>query len=165
MNKQVTVEELGHTAPGRYKYGELALQVGGASNLRQVKYVWSWVPRDSAPRRTALARTISNWKRQTRPLVREGVPHQQTRSCPWGLTPRQAGRLTVCCNVTLTLTNISELVASQLPSNEHMSMEAEEYPMSRAVTRQRLVKTENFVYAAVHWSVVCLDPWSGYICM
>jgi hypothetical protein len=25
----------GHPAPGGYKYGDLALQVGGASNLRQ----------------------------------------------------------------------------------------------------------------------------------
>jgi hypothetical protein len=30
---------------------------------------------------TALARTRSNFKRQTRPLVREGAPHQQTRNC------------------------------------------------------------------------------------
>jgi hypothetical protein len=30
---------------------------------------------------TALARTRSNCKRQTRPLVREGASHQQTRNC------------------------------------------------------------------------------------
>jgi hypothetical protein len=27
--------KLGHPVPGGYKYGELALQVGGVSNLRQ----------------------------------------------------------------------------------------------------------------------------------
>jgi hypothetical protein len=30
---------------------------------------------------TALARAISSCKRQTRPPVREGSPHQQTRNC------------------------------------------------------------------------------------
>jgi hypothetical protein len=43
-------------------------------------------------------------KRQTRPLVREGAPYGQdsnfhTRINIWGSTPR----LTVSCNVTLTL--------------------------------------------------------------
>jgi hypothetical protein len=37
---------------------------------------------DSDPRMTALARARSNCKRQTRPLVREGAPYQQTRNCP-----------------------------------------------------------------------------------
>jgi hypothetical protein len=52
---------------------------------------------------------------QTRPLVRESAPYQQTRNClivirilSWtpdgGLTPRQTGRLTVGRNVNLTLT-------------------------------------------------------------
>jgi hypothetical protein len=51
------------------------------------------------------------WKRQTRPLVREGAPHQQHRNCltnknlvfspRWGLTPRLTGRLTVDRKVTL----------------------------------------------------------------
>jgi hypothetical protein len=76
--------------------------------------IWSWVPRDSDPRITALARPSSNSKWQIHPLVREGTPHQQTRNCLtvikiWscapdgGLTPRQTGRLTVCRNITLTL--------------------------------------------------------------
>jgi hypothetical protein len=43
--------------------------------------IWSWVPRDSDPRMTVLARTSSGYKRQTRPLIREGPPHQQTRNC------------------------------------------------------------------------------------
>jgi hypothetical protein len=37
---------------------------------------------ESDPRTTALARTRSNCKRQTRPLVRESAPYQQTRNCP-----------------------------------------------------------------------------------
>jgi hypothetical protein len=32
---QYVVVKLGHPVPGGYKYGELALQVGGFSNLRQ----------------------------------------------------------------------------------------------------------------------------------
>jgi hypothetical protein len=43
--------------------------------------VWSWVPRDSDPRKTALARASSIYKRQTRPLVREGAPQKQDRNC------------------------------------------------------------------------------------
>jgi hypothetical protein len=43
--------------------------------------VWSWVPRGSDPRMPALARTSRNYKRQTRPLVREGAPFQQTHNC------------------------------------------------------------------------------------
>jgi hypothetical protein len=60
---------------------------------------------------TALASASSNCKRQTRPLVREGAPNQQTRNnkdlvvtpdeC---FLPRQTGRLTVGRNITLTLT-------------------------------------------------------------
>jgi hypothetical protein len=59
---------------------------------------------------TALAKTCSNCKRQTRPLLREGAPHQQTRNCltvtkiwPWapdgGFTTRQTGRLTIVSNI------------------------------------------------------------------
>jgi hypothetical protein len=69
--------------------------------------------KDSDPRTTALANANSNCKRQTRPLVREGGPHQQTRKCLilikiWSWTPdgcmtrRQTGRLTVRRNITLT---------------------------------------------------------------
>jgi hypothetical protein len=42
----------------------------------------SRVPRGSDPRLTALAKAYNNCKRQTRPLVRESAPHQQTRNCP-----------------------------------------------------------------------------------
>jgi hypothetical protein len=43
--------------------------------------IWSRVPRDSDPKMTALARTSSNYKRQTPPLVRDSAPHQQTCNC------------------------------------------------------------------------------------
>jgi hypothetical protein len=43
--------------------------------------MWSRVPRDSDPRKTALARTSSIYKRQTRPVVREGAPEKQDRNC------------------------------------------------------------------------------------
>jgi hypothetical protein len=61
----------------------------------------------------------NNWKLQTRPLVKEGAPQQQTHNClkiinergknwsrvPDGcLTPRQTGRLTIGHSMTLTLT-------------------------------------------------------------
>jgi hypothetical protein len=41
----------------------------------------SWVPRDSDPRKNALARASSIYKRQTRPLVREGAPQKQDCNC------------------------------------------------------------------------------------
>jgi hypothetical protein len=40
--------------------------------------MWSWVPRDSDPRKTALVRACSIYKRQTRPLVRECAPQNKT---------------------------------------------------------------------------------------
>jgi hypothetical protein len=53
----------GNPMPGGYKYGDLALQVGGFSRIGTIKYGL-----DS--RGTALARTSSNNKFQTRALVR-----------------------------------------------------------------------------------------------
>jgi hypothetical protein len=43
--------------------------------------ILSRVPRDSDSRMIALTRVSSNFKRQTRPLVGESAPHQQTHSC------------------------------------------------------------------------------------
>jgi hypothetical protein len=71
------------------------------------------------PRTTTLERASSNCTWQTRPLVREGAPLQQTRNRltgnlvlgpRWGLIPRQTGRLTLDRNVTSTLTLTCELV-------------------------------------------------------
>jgi hypothetical protein len=44
--------------------------------------IWPRVLWDSDPRMTALAKASSNCKRQTRPLVRESAPLQQTRNYP-----------------------------------------------------------------------------------
>jgi hypothetical protein len=43
--------------------------------------IWSRVPLDLDPKIAALARTSSNYIRQTRSIVRESSPHQQTRNC------------------------------------------------------------------------------------
>jgi hypothetical protein len=57
---------LGHPVPGGYKYGDLALQVGGVSRMGTIKY-------GLESHGTVLARTSSSSKLQTRPLVREGT--------------------------------------------------------------------------------------------
>jgi hypothetical protein len=57
---------LGHSVPGGYKYGDLAFQVGGVSRIGAIKYGLEFCG-------TVLARTSSNSKLQTRPLVREGA--------------------------------------------------------------------------------------------
>jgi hypothetical protein len=77
--------------------------------------IWSRVPRDSYPRKTALARASSIYKWQTHPLIREGAPQKHDRKCQtvkniwsWapdgGSTPRLTDWLAVSRNVTLTLT-------------------------------------------------------------
>jgi hypothetical protein len=73
--------------------------------------IW-WVSLDSYPKITALARTSSNCKRQTRSLITENAPPRHTRDCltnknlilgpRWVLAPRQTGRLAVSRNITLT---------------------------------------------------------------
>jgi hypothetical protein len=65
---------MGHPVPGRYKYGDLALQVGGVSN-ETVKYNREFCGTD-------LARPRSNCvvKLQTHPFVREGAPYQEPRN-------------------------------------------------------------------------------------
>jgi hypothetical protein len=74
--------------------------------------IWSRVPRDSHPRKTALARARSIYKRQTRILVREGAPQKQDRNCQtviniWAGTRHQdllTDWPTVSRSVTLILT-------------------------------------------------------------
>jgi hypothetical protein len=43
--------------------------------------IWSWVPRNSDPWKTTLARASGIYKRQTRTLVREDAPQKQDRNC------------------------------------------------------------------------------------
>jgi hypothetical protein len=59
---------LGHSVPGGYKYREMNLQVGGVSRMGTIKYGL-----ESRRLRPDLARTSSNSKLQTQPLVREGA--------------------------------------------------------------------------------------------
>jgi hypothetical protein len=74
--------------------------------------LWSRVRPDSDPRMIALARARSNFKRHTRPLVRERAPHQQACNCltaikicsyvPDGcFIPSQTDQLTVGRNIRL----------------------------------------------------------------
>jgi hypothetical protein len=113
-NVTSTSNAWGYSFPGRNKYRNLAPSgFGESQKLRQ------WVPRDSDPRKTVLARPSKKWKPQTRPLVRKGGTHHETRNClkatearrreigrgrRWGLTPRQTGRLTVGRNITSNFT-------------------------------------------------------------
>jgi hypothetical protein len=64
-------QRLGHPVPGGYKYGNLALQVGGISD-ETVKYGYGF----------CATRTIEllQCKLQTRPFVREGAPQKQDRN-------------------------------------------------------------------------------------
>jgi hypothetical protein len=43
--------------------------------------IWSWVTRDLNQTKTALARASSIYKRQNRPLIREGAPPKQDHDC------------------------------------------------------------------------------------
>jgi hypothetical protein len=117
----------------------------------------SRVPRHWDPKMTALAKASSNCKRQIRPLVRDGTPHQETRNCmteikiwSWApdgcLTPRETGRLTVGRNTSLTLTWVgSQLVhlgrcSWKVPGSEEqepLDTEAKDATQLEAVTKQR----------------------------
>jgi hypothetical protein len=48
---------------------------------RSAVVIWSQIPKDSDPRKTALARASSIYKRQTNPLVRKGAPQTEDRNC------------------------------------------------------------------------------------
>jgi hypothetical protein len=90
---------------------------GGGSLESETVKIW-WSPRYSDPRMTALMRASSNCKRQTRPHVREGAPHQQTRNClsvikMWCWAPD--GRPTVGRNITLTLKHNMSAAKSYSP--------------------------------------------------
>jgi hypothetical protein len=113
--------------------------------------IWSRVPRDSDPRMTALTRTSSNCKRPV--LSSERAPHINKLATSWLITiwlyapdgcfiPRQTGRLTVSRNIRLGLSLVScvTFVSRQ---------ERQLGTLLGSVTRKRLVKTEDFIYAAV----------------
>jgi hypothetical protein len=72
--------------------------------------IWSRDSWGSDPRKTALAKASSIYKRQTRPLLREGAPQNQVCTCQtvitvWSWAPdgaRHQDWLTVSRNVTTT---------------------------------------------------------------
>jgi hypothetical protein len=90
--------------------------------------------RDLGPKVTAPARPRSNCTSilQTRPLVREGIPQQETHNFrtvlkmwPWASdgcpTLKQTCRLTVCSNKTSTLTAMIRLLSVFLTANYNSS--------------------------------------------
>jgi hypothetical protein len=100
---------------------------------------------------TALARTSSNRQRQTRPLIKESSPHQQThksltvlKTWPWApdgcLTPRETGRQTVGRNVILILT-LTEFSRKGDTTQRGLEDGCRGIATVRAVTGQLLVKT------------------------
>jgi hypothetical protein len=58
--------QLGHPVPAGYNYADVALHVGGVSNLRHYNMIM---------------RPNSSYKLHTRALVREGALHEQTHNC------------------------------------------------------------------------------------
>jgi hypothetical protein len=82
--KKSSVEESWYPCGGGVEY----LHRDPASRRRRRKgksqiwdsKIWSQVPRDLDPRMISLARASSTYKRQTRPLIREGAPQEQDRN-------------------------------------------------------------------------------------
>jgi hypothetical protein len=71
-NEDVLAYITGHPVPRKYKYGDLARQVRGVSNLRQQNMLTS--PAGLGPKNDCAGR---NCKTQTRSLVRESDPHKK----------------------------------------------------------------------------------------
>jgi hypothetical protein len=139
--------------------------------------IWDSKIWNSDPRMTALAR-FSNCKRQTRPLVIGGAPHQQTRNCltakkkkNWscapdgGLTPRQTGRLIVGRNITLTLScwwsswqlQLWEVRSWYLRPGTVREPRGRGTSAVEAATKQRLVTTEKTLCVLqLQWSLECV---------
>jgi hypothetical protein len=121
--------------------------------------IWSRVRRDSDPRKTALGRPSSVYKRQTRPLVREDAPQKQDRNCQiviakylvmspkWGSTPRLTDWLNdrqSQCDFDFDFTRVLRLQLEEQefcvrwpPACEDVSPTAEERPLLEDVTKQR----------------------------
>jgi hypothetical protein len=62
----------GHLVPGGYKYGDLALRVGGVSSEKLIYDYGSC---------SALTSKCLHCKLQTRPLLREGVLYEKASNC------------------------------------------------------------------------------------
>jgi hypothetical protein len=111
--------------------------------------IWSRVPRVSDPRKTALARASSIYKRQTRPHVRGDAPQKQDRKCQtvkniWSWAPDGGldtktywltGRQSQCDLAEwVQLRDMRRTVTT-------WAREAEESPLLEAFARERLLKT------------------------
>jgi hypothetical protein len=90
---------LGHRVPGGYKYGDLALQVGGVSNLPGAAAIAHDRTVPSSERAPPLSDTQLSGRNKNLLLDPR-----------WGFTPRETGRLNVGHNITLTFE--CELVAA-----------------------------------------------------
>jgi hypothetical protein len=143
--------------------------------------IWSRVPRNSEPRKTALGRPSSIYKRRTRPLVREGAPQKQDHNCQiviakylvmsprWGSIPRITDWLTVSHNVTLTLTSESvEFRDASLPVYELGSRKVESRNWGIRIIECSSVelkvwrRREDFTCAIVPRNLECVIQWDGY---
>jgi hypothetical protein len=96
---------LGDRVPVAYKYGDLALQVGGVSRIGTIKY--------GLESRGTQARAGLRWREPAATVnyrPENGLKTILRRKKKWSLvpdgclTPRRIGRLTVGRNITLTLT-------------------------------------------------------------
>jgi hypothetical protein len=98
----------GNSVPGAYKYGDLALQAEGVSHLREWSLVMS--PVGLGPENYCAGEAqqqCSSYRQRgrftsTNPQLT--VARIRSRAQNGGLTPKQAGRLTVGRNIILTLT-------------------------------------------------------------
>jgi hypothetical protein len=121
----------------------------GESRIWDSKTCWP-VPRDSDPRMTALATTCSNCKWQTRSLVRDSAPHQQTRNCltvtkicPWTRDGTwQEDRLASWQLVVTYLWFWFKLLVLKVGRWYFGKPEEGELPLLEVTTKQWLVKIE-----------------------
>jgi hypothetical protein len=127
--------------------------------------IWSRVPGDSDPRMTALARTSSNCKRQTRPLARESTSYQQARNCLTAInlvvSPRwvlysQTYWPTDRRSYYKTRTRLVRQFCTRGCEDRTWACEAEESPVLEAVVTKRLVKRQQ---AGKLLSGCCGDLW------
>jgi hypothetical protein len=109
--------------------------------------IWSRVSRDSDPRKTALATASSIYKRQTRPLVREGAPQKQDRNYQTVINVWPS-RLTYWLTVSRKLKERTETRRAE----ENRRSDCEEFAC----------ELEDFMCAIVQWDWECVNQWDFY---
>jgi hypothetical protein len=126
-------------------------------NISAAKWQRRYLETPGDPRKTALARASSTYKRQTHPLVREGDPRNQERNCQtysvlrtetkiWSqapdgcFIPRQTGRLTVGRNIRLRLSEGVQCVNSDSSFViRHSGREGTRGPERNGASRRQLL--------------------------